>query len=357
MIYVLQKKEPRSTYEIKYSLLTNDDISKDDLIKFLIFNNFDKFSRKFNFKFAPSAVRGTTFTFNDNTTVNVLESIKKNSNLYLTEKEVAQGIVFPQDFVNKKTKETLKNLVEIGDGIFVLSKAELKSLNLTTDERKLIKPYFTTKELEGYYANPKNKFWIIYTGSEFKNPKSMLPYPSLKKHLDKFKDVITSDNKPYGLHRTRVEAFFKGEKIIVQRKCPNRPSFTYTNFNCYVSATFYIIKTKRLNQKYLVGLLNSKMIAFWLRHKGKMQGDNFQLDKAPLLSIPIFKPNESISKRLENIVNQILTLKSQGKDTTALEQQIDNMVYKLYELTYDEVKVIDPAFALTEREYENIKIE
>ena len=41
----------------------------------------------------------------------------------------------------------------------------------------------------------------------------------------------------------------------------------------------------------------------------------------------------------------------------ALEQQIDNLVYKLYELTYQEVKIIDPEFKLTESEYEEIKIE
>ena len=36
---------------------------------------------------------------------------------------------------------------------------------------------------------------------------------------------------------------------------------------------------------------------------------------------------------------------------------IDNLVYKLYQLTYDEVKVIDPEFELTEQEYTAIKIE
>jgi hypothetical protein len=56
-------------------------------------------------------------------------------------------------------------------------------------------------------------------------------------------------------------------------------------------------------------------------------------------------------------VDKILSLKSEGKDTTALEQQIDNLVYKLYELTYQEVKIIDPEFKLTESEYEEIKIE
>ncbi|WP_434686481.1 hypothetical protein [Pseudanabaena minima] len=44
-------------------------------------------------------------------------------------------------------------------------------------------------------------------------------------------------------------------------------------------------------------------------------------------------------------------------DTSELEKAIDNLVYKLYQLTYDEVKAIDPEFALTEQEYTAIRIE
>ena len=35
-------------------------------------------------------------------------------------------------------------------------------------------------------------------------------------------------------------------------------------------------------------------------------------------------------------------------NTSKLEKMIDKLVYKLYQLTYDEVKIIDPEFALTE---------
>lgn len=46
-----------------------------------------------------------------------------------------------------------------------------------------------------------------------------------------------------------------------------------------------------------------------------------------------------------------------GEDTSALEQEIDHLVYKLYDLTYEEIKVIDPEFALSKEEYEAIKLE
>jgi adenine-specific DNA-methyltransferase len=109
--------------------------------------------------------------------------------------------------------------------------------------------------------------------------------------------------------------------------------------------------------KYLTGLLNSKLIAYWLRNKGKMQGNNYQIDKEPLLAIPLVKPSDKVSKSIEKLVTNILGEKTDEKDTTSLEQEIDNFVYKLYDLSYDEVKVIDPAFTLSKEEYENIKIE
>lgn len=357
MIYILQKGKPRKEYDCKFSVLKNDKINKVQLIDFLNFEKSDKNSEKFIFKLQPQTLIGKPFTFNNNIASDVLSKIGSKGNLFLTEKEVAQGIVFPQDFVNKKSKEKLRNTVEVGDGIFVLTMSELRNLSLESSEKEIIKPYYTTEELHRYYANPKNKLWIIYTGSEFKNPELMKPYTNLKKHLDLFKDVITSDNKPYGLHRAREERFFKGESIIALRKCPNRPSFTYKDFDCYVSATFYVIKTSRLNMKYLTGLLNSKLIEFWLRNKGKMQGNNFQIDKEPLMAIPLLKPNGEIEKTIEKLVLKIIDNKAEDKKTDSFEQQIDNLIYRLYELTYDEVLVIDPAFPLSKEEYESIKLE
>jgi hypothetical protein len=161
--------------------------------------------------------------------------------------------------------------------------------------------------------------------------------------LDQFQNVITSDNKPYGLHRTREERFFKGEKIITLRKCAGKPVFTYTNFDTYVSATFYVIKTDRLNQKYLTGLLNSTLIEFWLKNKGKMQGNNFQLDKEPLVNIPLIEIPKPEQQPIIDKVDQILSLKKDNPaaDTSVLERVIDVMVYALYGLSDEEINIVE----------------
>ena len=131
-------------------------------------------------------------------------------------------------------------------------------------------------------------------------------YPNLKKHIDQFIPILTSDNKPYGLHRARDEKFFKGEKIISLRKCVGRPRFTYSDFDCYVTQTFFVIQTDRWNLKYLTGILNFQLICFWLREKGKMQGENYQIDKEPLMNIPLPIVNEAGQKPIADIVEKII---------------------------------------------------
>jgi len=278
----------------------------------------------------------------------IIDKIEEKGKEKLYENEIIQGIVIPQDYVIKNHIKKLGQGFKVGDGIFVLSDEEKNNIPLTEKELKLIKPYYTSKELKKYYGNRKNSEWIIYTDSRFKEPNAIKPYPNIKKHLDKFLKVITSDNKPYGLHRARDERFFKGEKIIALRKCVE-PTFTYTDFDCYVSAAFYVIKTNRFNMKYLTGLLNSKLIAFWLKHKGKMQGNNYQIDKEPLLNIPIpplTPQNQLIANQIITLVDQILSAKKQTpeEDTSQLEKQIDHLVYKLYSLTEEEIKIIEGGY-------------
>ena len=290
-------------------------------------------------------------TFSDNE--EIIYQISKDK-VYLADDEIAQGIVFPQDFLNKKGCKLLGHH-NVGDGVFGLSTEELDKLNLSEEELKLIKPYYTTDQLFRYYSkNNSNTFWLIYTDSTFKNVEKMNRYPSIKKHIDQFLPILTSDNKPYGLHRSRDEKFFKGEKILSLRKCVGRPKFTYSNFDCYVTQTFFVIQTNRFNMKYLTGILNSKLVWFWLREKGKMQGDNFQVDKEPLMGIPLPVLNSEEQKSIAECVAQIIELKIQNPsaNTTTLESEIDRLVYKFYDLSYNQVRIIDPTPPFTQEEYE-----
>ncbi len=276
--------------------------------------------------------------------------------IYLENKEIAQGIVFPQDFLNKKGQKILGHH-KVGDGIFGLTDQELSNLNLPENDMVLIKPYYTTEQVRRYFTiSGANTQWLIYTDSTYRNESSMDSFPILKAHLDQFRQIFTSDNKPYGLHRARDSRFFSGTKIICQRKCAELPIFSYSDGECYLTQTFNIIKTNRVNLMYLTGLLNSKLIAFWLRNRGKMQGLNYQLDKEPLQQIPIAVPNLEVQTQIGHIVEEIIGRKSANDNASIqdLENKIDNIVYHLYNLTYDEVLIVDPQTPISHEEYKSL---
>jgi hypothetical protein len=341
MIMMFKSDTKSDNYTFDYRKLEGKDLHFNDVLDML------------NHKQNPKAIylnpiiqrnifKNKPLTFSSRQIDEILNKISKESNFKLKENEVANGIHHHHDRVNKDRKKKLGNNFNLGDGIFVLSNKEKEKIPFSEEELRLIKPSYTTKELGRYYGKKENKEWVIYTDSKYKNPENIKPYPNIKNHLDKFQEVITSDNKPYGLHRARDEKFFKGEKIIAVRKCL-QPVFTYTDFDCYVSATFYIIKTERINLKYLTALLNSKLIAFWLKHKGKMQGENYQIDKEPLLALPIKKILNEEQQPFIDLVDKILAAKKENPaaDTSALEQQIDHLVYRLYDLTEEEIKIVE----------------
>lgn len=335
MIMLFQKDNKTDDYSFDYrKLLTHSATEKDAI---LLLTNMAKNAEYFE----PTIRRGNwinraiTFSNNDD----ILEQINSGCDkLFLNDNELSNGIHPHYDFVNKKLAENYG--LKIGDGIFGLSSIELKMLNLNEDENKLIKPYYNSSDnVERYYIGDTD-IWIIYTPSSFKDPHSMDNLPHLKSHLDKYAGVITSDNKPYGLHRARVEDFFIGEKVVALRKCAGRPVFAYADGDNYMSATFYVIKTMRLNMKYLTGILNSRVIEFWLKNRGKMQGDNYQLDKEPLMRIPIAMPTLDIQNVIASLVDTIRLLRKSNISVDShvtndylakeFEKIINGCVYEIY---------------------------
>lgn len=346
MIMSFQKIKPPKNYEFHFAKITTQTPIYEDALS-LLKNEKTQNNEILKINLTPKKFIDKTLNFTKSDYEELFNKIQKYGKFYLEEREVAQGIVYPQENINKKSLEILGNNFYLGQGIQKLTNEEVENLNLLKNEKILLKPIFESDNIQKYFVKRYNYFWVIYTNSSFKNPNSMDNYPNLKKHLDKFKKVITSDNKPYGLHRARDEKFFTGSpRIVALRKCVGEPKFSYVDFDCYVSATFYVIKTQRINVKYLTAILNSKLIAFWLKHKGKMQGNNYQIDKEPLLNIPIVtinSKNQKIADEFINLVDEILKAKEQDKNanTQELENKINSLVYKLYNLTEEEIKIIE----------------
>lgn len=359
MIMMFQKDKVTDDYTFDYRRLTAYKATEKEAIAILepSYKTYEQAEC-----YTPTIRRANFYdkniTFSQSSDIlGVISSL--SSVIYLNDKEIAQGIVFPQDTLNKKNQQKLGPQFEINQGIFVLTSAELETLALNQNELSLIKPYYTNENISRYGVQKGNKYWTIYTDSRYKNPNSLDCFPNIKRHLDRFVSVFTSDNKPYGLHRAREERFFVNNKVIAVRKCVEHPIFSYCDIECYLSQTFNMIQTDRVNLKYLTGLLNSKLIEFWLKNKGKMQGANYQLDKEPLQQIPIAEPAVNIQKLIATLVDYIILICSTKDSLSELvsnetiasffEKIIDGCVYELYfeeHMKEQEINIIDSAMEL-----------
>jgi hypothetical protein len=160
---------------------------------------------------------------------------------------------------------------------------------------------------------------------------------------------------------------FKSKEIylnvpkILTKFVSNSIDFSFDTVGYFNTNVVYNLHPKPQNEnllKYFLALGNSKLVNFWFFNTYVNDDKLFpHIQKNQLDSIPVIIPKDKSS--IEKIVDQILSAKATNPnaDTSTLEKQIDELVYKLYELTYEEVKVIDPAFPLSKEEYDKIQLE
>lgn len=168
-------------------------------------------------------------------------------------------------------------------------------------------------------------------------------------------------------------SLYEKEKIIAQEIIAHvqnpTPHIIITMFydekKRLLNDTCVEIKTlnKEIDKKFILGYFQSKFCNWYAynfiynRAIRTMHFINYYVTQIPIPKSVI--ENHESQKNIINIVDKILAAKKKNPqaDTSELEHQIDVMVYKLYELTYDEVKIIDPAFGLSPEEYERVRVD
>ncbi|GAH63635.1 unnamed protein product, partial [marine sediment metagenome] len=152
----------------------------------------------------------------------------------------------------------------------------------------------------------------------------------------------------------RDKRLFLGEKIVTPYRSKSN-TFAYNNYEWFASidVTFISNKTDILSLKYVLAVLNSKLIEFWLWHKGKKKGAILELYPRPIGEIPVKEISPKHQKYFISLVDKILNI-TKSKDYLSdsikqaqakeYENQIDRMVYELYGLTKREVEIVKESF-------------
>ena len=126
----------------------------------------------------------------------------------------------------------------------------------------------------------------------------------------------------------------------------NKFSFFDKTENYYGLTDTYIMipDIDNFSMKVLTGILNSRLMNFYVKNFGKLKRDDYyEYSRNILGQLPIKTPSESNKNNFLIVIDQILTAKKAdpNADTGALEQEIDKLVYELYNLTPDEIKIIE----------------
>ncbi len=230
----------------------------------------------------------------------------------------------------------------------------------TQEERKrtetLIKPILRGKDIKRYSYEWAGE-WVINTHNGYtSNLKFKIPpidiekYPATKAHLNSHYDTIATrsdqGDTPYHLRNCAYLEDFEKEKIVYPCIMAKEPCFVYEEKGFYAPAPANIITGDKMEIKYITALLNSKCIYFAMRKfymgggiEGELKTNN--LEKIP---IPKITPqNQKLARKITDGAKQILEAKEKDPkaNTQKLEKEIDALVYQLYNLTDEEIKIIE----------------
>jgi hypothetical protein len=153
--------------------------------------------------------------------------------------------------------------------------------------------------------------------------------------------------------------FFYGERILVRRIVSRqfRIMATFTDQTFITKKDIYIFKKKSddVSLKFLLAIINSKLISYFkTKSSAAAKKDDFtQVTLGDIREISIPDVPAEILNIIVNKTDQILSAKEQSPDavTSAIEADIDLLIYKAYGLTWDEVRIVDPDFKMGEEEY------
>ncbi len=221
---------------------------------------------------------------------------------------------------------------------------------------KLIRKMLRGRDIKRYSYEWAG-LWVINTHNGYKNQNgekikaiNIENYPSLKKHFDKFYPQLEKRTDkgltPYNLRNCAYIEEFEKEKIVYPCIMAKESCFSYETSFAFAMAPANIIISNSDILKYILAFLNSDFIYLMLRKfymgggiEGELKTNN--LEKLPIPKIN--SKNQKIADELVNSVDEILKAKEHDKNanTQELENKINSLVYKLYNLTEDEIKIIE----------------
>jgi len=303
-----------------------------DMLSYSDISGIDRSTLSATLGNAPKFIEETSFKSNDSYSFvfkpykSILDKCYKFPTLKYAAEEVATGVSSGLD------KAYVYSAEDVADNLL---------------EFTLLKKLIIGGEINRYSLRPISKKMLVYITSE----NDIAEYPNVENQINKYKEPLSKRREAangqiswYSLNWPRRQKLFENPKILI-RQTANKIMAAYDEDKWYCLKSGLIVQlpeNSELHYYYLLALLNSKLMDF-LYHDLVNEDNRIFPEVKPiqLFKLPIYKATNEEQIEIISKVQSIIELKAIPADTTSLESEIDQLVYELYGLTEEEIRIVE----------------
>lgn len=209
---------------------------------------------------------------------------------------------------------------------------------------KVIKNMLQGRNIRKWYYNDSDEY-LLQTGYDTNIEND---YPSIYLHLLQFKEnlILRTDkgDKWYNLRACKYYGEFEKSEKIIWGLTADKWAYTLDTRQHYLPSNAYILTSETIPIRFILGLLNSKLLRYYFGFIGVMTaGGAYTLKASTIEALPIAigtkKQQKEIALKVENILNA--KAKNKQIDVSLNEHEIDCLVYNLYGLSEKEIKIVE----------------
>eukprot|EP00456_Euglypha_rotunda_P059215 TRINITY_DN493_c5_g1_i2.p1 TRINITY_DN493_c5_g1~~TRINITY_DN493_c5_g1_i2.p1 ORF type:complete len:618 (+),score=134.77 TRINITY_DN493_c5_g1_i2:594-2447(+) len=252
--------------------------------------------------------------------------------------DVRQGMAENPPFVTRSAATELGDHVTIGDGVFVLTAAEVARLSLNPDEAALLRPYYALSTVERFHVDARPSHQVLYLTKT--TAPSLESYPHVAAHLERYRAVLERRREVrsgqigwWHLHWPREERLFIEPRVLCLQM-GHEPRFAFAEQPTYVGFSMNVIVANQasadsaLSVAALTAILNSARAKRWFEANAKPRGAHLDISGTVLKQFPLPKtsPPEIVAE-LDRMARRWPTT---VEARAIAEAQLDELIEQLY---------------------------
>ncbi|XOV91511.1 MAG: Eco57I restriction-modification methylase domain-containing protein [Bacteroidota bacterium] len=215
------------------------------------------------------------------------------------------------------------------------------------NDLELVRPYVFGRDIKKYSPiKPKKKVVFPYSDSFdlvdiVQYPKTHAELSNVKKELSQraiIKDGLKTGTKKWYEYQQVNKSVRYDKEMIVYPNVSLGNNFTLSK-NSVIDMTAFVIQS---NSLYLLGILNSRLVEFLMKIWAIGRRGGYAEYKVQYMEkVPVAIPSNKLKNKMEDLVSQVLIGKQKGQNTAKSEKEIDQLVYELYGLTEEEIRIVE----------------